>query len=58
MILGTREYLYLSLSLYRNTTLCEVNQCVLESVIHLDLDLDLAPPKLLAAVKVTDYQIK
>eukprot|EP00088_Acartia_fossae_P062603 TRINITY_DN7570_c0_g1_i2.p1 TRINITY_DN7570_c0_g1~~TRINITY_DN7570_c0_g1_i2.p1 ORF type:complete len:711 (+),score=185.68 TRINITY_DN7570_c0_g1_i2:46-2178(+) len=35
-----------------NTTLCEVNQCVLESVLTLNLDLDLSPGKLLAAVKV------
>jgi len=41
-----------------NTTLCEVNQCVLESVIHLDLDLDLAPPKLLAAVKANVVKFK
>ena len=36
----------------RNTTLCEVNQCVLECVLTLELDIDLPPAKLLQAVKV------
>ena len=39
-------------SLFRNTTLCEVNQCVLESVLTLNIDSDIPPAKLLGAVKV------
>merc|ERR1711915_201403 len=34
-----------------NTTLCEVNQCVLESVLTLNVDLDQPAAKLLAHVK-------
>jgi hypothetical protein len=36
----------------RNTTLCEVNQCVLAGVLTLSVDVSLPPAKLLQAVKV------
>ncbi|XP_023342344.1 translation initiation factor eIF-2B subunit epsilon isoform X2 [Eurytemora carolleeae] len=41
-----------------NTTLCEVNQCVLECVLTLELDIDLPPAKLLQAVKVNINKFK
>jgi len=41
-----------------NTTLCEVNQCVLESVLTLNIDCDTGPAKLLANVKANIVKFK
>jgi translation initiation factor eIF-2B subunit epsilon len=41
-----------------NTTLCEVNQCVLESVLALGTDFTLPPAKLLAKLKANIMKFK
>jgi len=41
-----------------NTTLCEVNQCVLESVLTLNIDCNSPPAKLLTAVKANIVKFK